>query len=126
MLALLADLVVAERGARWTHVFARRGMVPHAGDPYYLPRIIPFHRLSELALLSDPVTSEQLGEWGVVNRVVEPGQAMPTAPGLAARLAEGPTRPWALPSACTGAPSTPIWPAPLRRSERHGAHLDDS
>ncbi len=92
MLALLADLVVAERGARWTHVFARRGMVPHAGDPYYLPRIIPFHRLSELALLSDPVTSEQLGEWGVVNRVVEPGQAMPTALALAARLAEGPTR----------------------------------
>ena len=36
MLALLADLVVAAEGARWTHVFARRGMVPHAGDPFFL------------------------------------------------------------------------------------------
>src|SRR6478672_9565541 len=32
MLALLADLVVAGEGVRWTHVFSRRGMVPHAGD----------------------------------------------------------------------------------------------
>jgi 2-(1,2-epoxy-1,2-dihydrophenyl)acetyl-CoA isomerase len=92
MLALLADLVVADRSARWTHVFARRGMVPHAGDPYFLPRIIPFHRLNELALLSDPVTSEQLHEWGVVNRAVEAEVVFPTAMELAARLADGPTR----------------------------------
>ncbi|MCU1501837.1 MAG: enoyl-CoA hydratase/carnithine racemase, partial [Ilumatobacteraceae bacterium] len=52
MLALLADLVVARDDAQWTHVFARRGMIPHAGDPYFMPRIIPFHRLNEIAMLS--------------------------------------------------------------------------
>jgi 2-(1,2-epoxy-1,2-dihydrophenyl)acetyl-CoA isomerase len=92
MLALLADLVVANRDARWTHVFSRRAMVPHAGDPYFLPRIIPFHRLNELALLSDPVTSSQLHEWGIVNRAVAPDEVFPTAMELAARLAAGPTR----------------------------------
>ncbi|HET6949784.1 MAG TPA: enoyl-CoA hydratase-related protein, partial [Acidimicrobiales bacterium] len=92
MLALLADLVVADRDARWTHVFSRRGMVPHAGDPYYLPRIIPFHRLNEIALLSDTITSATLHEWSIVNRAVEAAEVMPAALELARRLAQGPTR----------------------------------
>jgi 2-(1,2-epoxy-1,2-dihydrophenyl)acetyl-CoA isomerase len=92
MLALLADLVVAAAGARWTHVFARRGMIPHAGDPYFMPRVLPFHRLNEIALLSEPVTSETLAEWGVVNRCVAPDEVLATATALATQLASGPTR----------------------------------
>jgi 2-(1,2-epoxy-1,2-dihydrophenyl)acetyl-CoA isomerase len=92
MLALLADLVVADREARWTHVFTRRGMVPHAGDPYFLSRIIPFHRLSEIALLSDTLTSADLDGWGLVNRCVDAPDVLPTALELAQRLAAGPTR----------------------------------
>jgi 2-(1,2-epoxy-1,2-dihydrophenyl)acetyl-CoA isomerase len=92
LLALLADLVVAVEGARWTHVFVRRGMIPHAGDPYFLPRIIPLHRLNELALLGEPTTSEVLHDWGVVNRVVSSDDVLPTAMGFAQRLADGPTR----------------------------------
>lgn len=92
MLALLADLVVADRDARWTHVFTRRGMVPHAGDPYFLPRIIPFHRLNEIALLSDTLTSQDLFGWGIVNRAVAADEVLSTAMALAQRLAEGPTR----------------------------------
>jgi 2-(1,2-epoxy-1,2-dihydrophenyl)acetyl-CoA isomerase len=92
MLALLADLVVAAEGARWTHVFTRRGMIPHAGDPYFLPRLIPLHRLSEIALLSDPISSETLSSWGLVNRCVPAEQVVATATELATRLALGPTR----------------------------------
>jgi 2-(1,2-epoxy-1,2-dihydrophenyl)acetyl-CoA isomerase len=92
MLALLADLVVAAEGARWTHVFSRRGMVPHAGDTYYLPRLLPFHRLMEIAFLSDTLTTEQLSEFGVINRVVPADDVLATARQLARRLAAGPTR----------------------------------
>jgi len=92
MLALLADLVVADEAARWTHVFSRRGMVPHAGDPYFLPRIIPFHRLNEIALLSDTLTSADLHRWGIINRSVPAADVEATALELAQRLAEGPTR----------------------------------
>lgn len=91
-LALLGDLVVADAEARWTHVFTRRGMVPHAGDPYFLARIIPFHRLNEIALLSDTLTSTDLDAWGLVNRCVPHDDVMTTALDLAARLASGPTR----------------------------------
>lgn len=92
MLALLADLVVAAEEARWTHVFTRRGMVPHAGDSYFMPRLIPFHRLNEIALLSEAITSTTLHDWGLVNRCVPAADVVPTALELATRLAEGPTR----------------------------------
>jgi 2-(1,2-epoxy-1,2-dihydrophenyl)acetyl-CoA isomerase len=91
-LALLGDLVVADAEARWTHVFTRRGMVPHAGDPYFLARIIPFHRLNEIALLSDTFTSADLDRWGLVNRCVPHDDVLATALDLAERLATGPTR----------------------------------
>jgi 2-(1,2-epoxy-1,2-dihydrophenyl)acetyl-CoA isomerase len=84
--------VVADADARWTHVFSRRGMVPHAGDPYFLPRIIGFHRLNEIALLSDTLTSADLHSWGVVNRSVAADHVLPVAQELAVRLAQGPTR----------------------------------
>ncbi|GAA4768463.1 enoyl-CoA hydratase/isomerase family protein [Novosphingobium ginsenosidimutans] len=92
LLALLADMVVAAKGSRWTHVFVRRGMIPHAGDSFYLPRIIPLHRLNEIALLGDTVTADTLSEWGLINRLVDREQLAETAIDLARRLAEQPTR----------------------------------
>jgi 2-(1,2-epoxy-1,2-dihydrophenyl)acetyl-CoA isomerase len=92
LLALLADLVVAARGARWTHAFTRRGMVPHCGDPYFLARVLPFRFVHEAALLSDTFSSEDLDRWGVVNRLVEPERLLEVAGELARRLADGPTR----------------------------------
>jgi 2-(1,2-epoxy-1,2-dihydrophenyl)acetyl-CoA isomerase len=92
LLALLADLVVAARGARWTHAFARRGMVPHCGDPFFLSRLLPFRFVHEAALLSDTFLSEDLDRWGVLNRLVDPEQLLEVAGELARRLAAGPTR----------------------------------
>ena len=92
MLALMGDLVVAAEGARWVHAFSRRGMVPHAGDPFFLPRLLPLHRLNEAAMLGETLTSETLHAWGVVNRLVPADQVEATAAELAGRLAAGPTR----------------------------------
>jgi 2-(1,2-epoxy-1,2-dihydrophenyl)acetyl-CoA isomerase len=91
MLALLADLVVASDTAKWTHVFTRRGMTPHAGDPFFLPRILPFHVLNAIALLGDTVKSADLERWGAVNRLVPDSDVEKTAGDLAGRLAAGPT-----------------------------------
>lgn len=91
MLALLADFVVGAAGARWTHAFVRRGMMPHAGDTVFLPRVVPLHRLNELAMLSDTVTSEVLAAWGLLYRVVPAEEVGIAAGDLARRLASGPT-----------------------------------
>lgn len=92
LLALLADLVVAAKGSRWTHVFVKRGMIPHAGDSFYLPRIIPFHRLNEIALLGDTVTADTLDSWGLINRLCDKEAVQDTAMDIALRLADQPTR----------------------------------
>ena len=66
-------------------------MAPHAGDPFFLPRILPFHVLNEIALLGDTVTSVDLHRWGAVNRLVPDLDVEKTASELAGRLAAGPT-----------------------------------
>lgn len=92
MLALLADIVVAAKGARWIHVFASRGMAPHAGDPYFLRRVIPFHILNEIYMMRDRYISEDLEKWGCVNRLVEMDALETTAKEIADHLAAGPTK----------------------------------
>jgi 2-(1,2-epoxy-1,2-dihydrophenyl)acetyl-CoA isomerase len=47
-----------------------------------------------MAFTNDPLSAEQALAFGLVNRVVEDGQLMSQAGGLAASLAQGPTRPW--------------------------------
>jgi 2-(1,2-epoxy-1,2-dihydrophenyl)acetyl-CoA isomerase len=91
MLALLGDIVIADSSARWTHVFARGGMVPHAGDPFFLTRLVPYRRLTEIALLSDPVESDTLERWNIISRSVSTAEVMATARNFAERIAAGPT-----------------------------------
>ena len=91
MLALLADLVVAAEDSKWTHVFTRRGMAPHAGDPFFLPRILPLHVLTEIAFLGDTIGPDLLLRHGAINRVVADSNVEDTAAALAERIAAGPT-----------------------------------
>lgn len=88
----LVEMSALPKGSRWTHVFVKRGMIPHAGDSFYLPRIIPFHRLNEIALLGDAVTADTLDAWGLINRLCDKESVQDTAMDLARRLADQPTR----------------------------------
>lgn len=92
MLALLADMVVAAEGARWIHVFASRGMAPHAGDPYFLRRVLPFHALNEIYMMRERYISEDMQKWGCINRLVAADALEATAKEIADRLASGPTK----------------------------------
>ena len=92
MLALLADIVVAASDARWTHAFLRRGMVPHAGDAYFLRRVLPLHALNEFALLGRTHGTEDLHRWGAVNIVTSAEVVRDEARAVAVELAAGPTR----------------------------------
>jgi 2-(1,2-epoxy-1,2-dihydrophenyl)acetyl-CoA isomerase len=90
-LALGADLVVARSGARFNSVWTRGGMSAHAADPFFLPKIMPFHRLMEFALLDEPVYAEDLLRWDAINRVVEPDELDAAVTQWANRLASLPT-----------------------------------
>lgn len=90
-LCFACDLIVAVEGAQFRSLFVEGGMVPHVGDPYVLPRVFPFHRLMEFALLRDRFTAEDMLAWNTINRVVPADKLEETAREIAGKLASGPT-----------------------------------
>jgi enoyl-CoA hydratase len=85
--ALACDLIVAGAGARFGIPEVKRGLVAGAGGLIRLPKRIPYHVAMELALTGDPISAERALAVGIVNRVVQDGQAVGTARELAATIA---------------------------------------
>ena len=69
-LALGCDLIVASDEARFSEIFARRGLSIDFGGSWVLPRLVGLHKAKELALLADIISAKEAAEIGIVNRVV--------------------------------------------------------
>jgi len=87
-IALACDLIVAARGAKLGIPEAKRSLVAAGGALLRLPRRMPYHMVMELALTGDPLPAERFHEFGVVNRIAEPGGAVDVALELAASVAK--------------------------------------
>lgn len=70
-LALLCDILLCGRSARFADTHARVGVVPGWGLSQRLPRLIGLPRAKELSLTGNFLTAERADTWGMVNRVVE-------------------------------------------------------
>jgi 2-(1,2-epoxy-1,2-dihydrophenyl)acetyl-CoA isomerase len=88
--ALGCDLVVAAESARFSQIFARRGLSVDGGGTWLLPRLIGLHRAKELAFFADILSAEEAREFGIVNRVVPDAELDKVVEEWAARLAAGP------------------------------------
>ena len=86
-IALACDLIVAAKGARLGIPEVKRSLVAAGGALLRLPRRMPYHVAMELALTGEPITAERAAEYGLVNRVTEPGEAVAGARELAATIA---------------------------------------
>jgi enoyl-CoA hydratase len=86
-IALACDLIVAARGAKLGIPEVKRSLVAAGGALLRMPRRMPYHVVMELALTGDPLPAERFHEYGLVNRVVDPGSAVEVALELAAALA---------------------------------------
>ena len=89
-LALGCDLVVASQTARFSEIFARRGLSLDFGGSWLLPRRIGMHRAKELALLAEIVSASDALEMGLVNRVLPDGEVDAFVDNWARKLAAGP------------------------------------
>lgn len=89
-MALVCDLVVASDNARFSEIFAKRGLSVDFGGSWILPRRVGLHRAKELAFFGDIVSAKDAGEMGLVNRVVGDGELDAFVDGWASRLAAGP------------------------------------
>jgi len=89
-LALACDLVVAGESARFSMIFAKRGLALDGGASWLLPRLLPLNKAKELAFFADILSAAEADELGVLNRVVPDDELDGFVQGWAERLAAGP------------------------------------
>jgi enoyl-CoA hydratase/carnithine racemase len=89
-LALGCDLIVASDEARFSEIFARRGLSIDFGGSWVLPRLVGLHRAKELALFADIISAKEAEAMGLVNRVVPAGDLDAFVASWASRLTAGP------------------------------------
>lgn len=85
-LALCCDLLIASERARFADTHARVGVMPGWGLSVLLPQAIGVRRARELSLTGNYLDAHTAYEWGLVNRVVEHEELMPTVRSLAADI----------------------------------------
>ena len=69
-LALCCDLVVASENARFSEIFAKRGLSVDFGGSFLLPRIVGLQRAKELVLLAEVLSAAEADRMGLINYVV--------------------------------------------------------
>jgi enoyl-CoA hydratase/carnithine racemase len=89
-MALGCDLVVASDNARFSEIFARRGLSIDFGGSWLLPRRVGLHKAKELALFADIHSAAEAEAMGLVNRVVPEAELDAFVDGWVAKLVVGP------------------------------------
>jgi len=85
-IALACDLIVASRRARFGLPEVKRSLIAAAGGLFRLPRALPPRIAMELALTGDSIDAERAYQFGFVNALTEPGEALSGALALAQRI----------------------------------------
>jgi len=91
-LAAACDRVVAARDARFATTFTNVGLAGDMGTYVSLPGRVGIARARQMLLFPTPITASEALAVGLVDAVVEPGEALVAARRDAKRLAMGPTQ----------------------------------
>jgi len=89
-MALMCDLVVCSDTARFSEIFAKRGLSLDFGGSWVLPRRIGLHKAKELALFGDIISAQEAERIGLVNHVEQDAELDAFVNNWAAKLAAGP------------------------------------
>lgn len=95
-LAIAGDFVIAARSARFALAFVNMGLVPDCGTTWLLPRLIGRSRATAMMMLGESIPAELAEKWGLIYQMVDDDVLLHVAQTLAAQLARGPTRSYAL------------------------------
>lgn len=86
--ALACDFIYAARNARFALSEVRLGIMPGGGGTQNLPRAVGERRAKELILAARAFSADEGCEWGLVNRVCEPGRTLTDALDTARTIAD--------------------------------------
>ncbi len=90
-LALACDLLLASDRARFSEIFAKRGLALDGGTSWLLPRRVGLQKAKELAFFADMIDAKEAESIGLVNKVVSASELDAVADEWGRRLAAGPT-----------------------------------
>ncbi|RSK43058.1 enoyl-CoA hydratase-related protein [Bacillus canaveralius] len=91
-LALACDFRLASDKASFIQAFIHVGLVPDAGNLYYLPKLVGHAKALELAVLGDRISAEDAANIGLVTKVIASGEWEEQVAMFAGRLAALPTK----------------------------------
>lgn len=94
--ALACDIVVAARSASFLLPFAKIGLAADGGATWTLPRLVGHARALAMTMLGEAVPASQAEQWGMIWKMVDDVDLIPTARQMAEFLASQPTRALAL------------------------------
>ena len=86
-MALACDLRIASAKAKMGETYIKLGLPPGNGGAWFMPRLLGSGLAAELALTGDLIDADRALEIGLVNRVVQAGDLIPTTVDLASRIA---------------------------------------
>jgi enoyl-CoA hydratase/carnithine racemase len=87
-LALCCDLRIASARARLGMPEVRLGVIPGSGGTQRLPAVVGPARAKELILVGELITAQRAEQIGLVNAVVDEGEALAAAIDMAQRIAQ--------------------------------------
>ncbi|HEX7167210.1 MAG TPA: crotonase/enoyl-CoA hydratase family protein [Acidimicrobiales bacterium] len=85
-IALACDLIVASRNAAFGLPEVQRSLAAAAGGLFRLPRVLPPRIALELIMTGDRIDAERAHGYGMVNRLVDAGEAVTAAVELAEQI----------------------------------------
>jgi 2-(1,2-epoxy-1,2-dihydrophenyl)acetyl-CoA isomerase len=95
-IALAGDFTVAAESATFSLAQIKLGLIPDGGATWFLSRGLSRARALEFALLGESIGAREAFDAGLIARCVADGEFSAEVTALAARLAAGPTRAYAL------------------------------
>ena len=95
-LAAACDLRICAASAKFRQAYTGVGLVPDGAWSLLVPLLIGFNKAQELIFLNEAFDAGNALRWGLVHQVVDDGDLEKASLALAERLAQGPTKAFAL------------------------------
>ncbi len=95
-IAMACDLVFASSRASFEWAYHKTGLTGAESSTFFLPRLLGLRRAMELVLLNPRLTADEAEQLGLINAVFPTETFETEVMEVARRLAEGPTRAYAV------------------------------
>lgn len=91
-LALTCDFRITADNAKFVQAFVHIGLVPDAGGVYLLNQLVGPAKTTELVMLGDKISAQDMAELNLVNQVVAPAELDDAVAKLASLLSDLPAQ----------------------------------